>query len=342
MDIDDIPANVAKGRILPVYLLGGEERWLVARASEAIRTVVVGRGPPGLAEDVFDGKQTQGRTVIQACRTLPMMAKRRLVFVRGVDQMPSDEQEALIPYFAAPEPTTVLLLVAVAYDGRRRIALEAKKFGFLFPANHPDEDALGPWIEREAKARNTTLEPGVLESLSLAVGPDLAALSDALDRLVLYANGAPISVHDVDVVVTPVREVPAWDLADAIGHRNLADSLEIVSRLAAQRQHALPTLGLVTWQIHQIARAKAHLESKGEASMARDLRMRPLSVPKMVAQTKRWSVPMLFRAFRILAATDAALKGSKRDDARILEECVMALCGGAGMGLPGLRAPSVG
>ncbi len=337
MDIEAIPREAAKGNILPVYLLGGEERFLVTRAAEAVRLAVVGRGPRGLSEDLFDGGRTEARAVIQACRTLPMMAKRRLVYVRAVDQMSVAEQEALIPYFAAPEPTAVLVLVALALDVRRRIALEARKHGCLFQSKHPEEHELGPWIDREATARGATLEPGAVESLALSVGPDLAALSDALDRLTLYANGAAITAQHVDIVVTPTREVPAWDLAEAVGSRNAPAALSILARLSAQRQHALPTLGMITWQVHQIARARAVLDTQGEGDIARTLRLPARSLHRVVAQAKRWSPLMLHRALRILTATDAALKGAKRDDARILEECALALCGGAGMGETALR-----
>ncbi len=337
MDIEAIPREAAKGHVLPVYLLGGEERLLVTRASDAIRQATVGGGPRGLAEDLYDGKQTDARTVVQACRTLPMMAKRRLVVVRGVDQMSSTEQEGIIPYFAAPVSTTVLVLLAINLDARRRLALEAKKHGFLFIAKHPSEGDLGPWIERETRARGATLEPGAVESLALAVGPDLSALGDALDRLVLYADGAAITAHHVDLVVTPVREVPAWDLADAIGSRNLAAALSILARLTAQRQHALPTLGMIARQVHQIARAQSLLAAKGGVSLPKALGIPPHAADKLAAQARRWTPAQVYRALRILAATDAALKGAKRDDARILEECAMALCGAGGMGEPAAR-----
>ena len=48
----------------------------------------------------------------------------------------------------------------------------------------------------------------------------------------------------------------------------------------------------------------------------------------------RCTVPpaLIQRALRVLAATDAALKGAKRGDERVMEECLIALCGAAGMG----------
>lgn len=338
MDIQTATQNAKKSSLLPVYVLAGEERLLITRCADAVRAAAVGSGPRGLSEDLFDGRQATAQSVMTACRTFPMMAKRRLVVVRGIDEMKSSEQEALIAYFAKPEPTAVLVLVGPKLDLRKKIALEAKKHDYLLVAKPPGEDELAPWIEHESRARNLTMEPGAIESLALAIGPDLSALSDAIERLALYTNGAPVTAATVDDVVTPIREIPAWDLADAIGTRNLASTLSILARLTAQRQAALPMLGLIARQVHMIAKARQHFDTKGQGSLASVLRVPPFAADKIGQQAKRWSQGHVQRALRVLASTDAALKGAKRDDARILEECAIALCGGAGMGELSIRA----
>lgn len=337
MDIHAATEAATKGKLQPVYLLAGEERLLITRCADAVRLAAVGGGPRGLSEDVFDAKQSTAAAVITACRTLPMMAKRRLVTVRGVDEMRKADQEALLPYLDKPEPSTVLLLVAPGFDMRVKLALAAKEKGYLAVAKPPSEGELVPWIEREARARGITLEAAAAESMALAVGPDLSMLGDALERLSLYTAGGPVTARAVDEVVTPVREVPAWDLADAVGQRNLGSCLTILARLTAQRQHALPTLGMIARQVHQIARARAHLDARGTGSLASVLRMPPHAADKVAQQARKWPPGHLHRAMRVLAATDAALKGAKRGDERVLEECLIALCGGAGMGEAPLR-----
>lgn len=334
MEVDDVIANAKKGNLLPVYLLGGAERLLVQRCTDAIREATVGPGPRGLSEDLYDGKGLSAQVVISAARTLPMMSKRRLVTVRGVDLMPAAEQDNLLAYFPRPEPSTVLVLLALQLDQRRRIAAEAKKHGFLVVAAPPREDRLVPWVTREAKSRGMQLDPGAVESMCLLVGPDLSLLSDALDRVQLFAMGRPVTAADVDQCVTAVREVVAWDLADAIAERDLASALSILARLMAQRQPALPTLAVMGRPVYQIAKARRHLASKDpdKGSLGSVVKGPPQAVKRIETAARRWSAAHLARAVRILATADASLKGSKREDARILEECAIALCGGPGMG----------
>ncbi len=339
MDIIAAATQATQGKLHPVYLLAGDERLLITRCADAVRLATVGGGPRGLSEDLFDAKQTSAATVITACRTLPMMSKRRLVTVRGCDDLRKADQEALLPYFEKPEPTTVLLLVGPGFDLRVKLAIAAKERGWLFVAKAPSEGALVPWIEREAKAAGVALEPGAAESLALSVGADLSVLADGLERLSLYANGRAVTAAMVDAVITPVREIPAWDLAEAVGHRNLASCLGVLARLNAQGQHSLPTLGLIARQVHLIAKARTHADTRATTPLASTLKLPPFAADKIAAQARRWPPAMIQRALRVLAATDAALKGAKRDDERIVEECLLALCGGAGMGEVAVRSP---
>lgn len=337
MDVAQAIEKAKKGEVLPVYLVGGEERLLVSRLCDAVRQATVGGGPRGLAEDAFDGRGTSAATVLTACRTLPMMAKRRLVTVRGVEQMSGPDQEALIPYLTKPEPTTVLLLVAIQLDGRRKLALEAKKAGVLFAAEHPSEAEAAHWIEREAKARGVAMDSGAVESLTLAIGTDLGQLADAIERLALYTNNGPVTARTVDAVVTPVREIPAFDLSAAVSRRDRPAALAAITRLLNQREDPLPIMGLLAWQVAQLAKAKEFSVRPREGkSLGQLMKMPPNKIAGTVADANRWSLPQLHRAFRILAAADAALKGARKDREMAVVEAVLALCGAPGMGEPAL------
>jgi len=328
-----------KGEVQPVYLVGGEERWYVAKLCDAVRVATVGNGPRGFAEDLFDGRGTTANTVITACRTLPMMAKRRLVTVRSVEQMRSEEQEALVPYLAKPEPTAVLLLVATELDKRRKLALEAKKLGCLYEAEHPNEAEAAKWITREATARGVTLEPGAVESLTLALGGDLGQLADAIERLALYTNNGNVSAKIVDLLVTPTKEAPAFDLGLAVARRRRSEALALTVRLLNEGQDALQVLGLLSWQMSALARAKElSVRPREGVSPAAVLKMRPDRVAQTMELGSKWSGAQLQRAFRLMEAADLALKGGRKlvtaSRGAVLVELVLALCGAPGLGEP--------
>ncbi|MDB4928609.1 MAG: holA [Myxococcaceae bacterium] len=341
---------LSKGTVKPVYVLGGNEWLLVSRCMNAVRTAVVGGGPRGFAEDVFDGDNVSVSNLLGACRTLPMMAKRRLVTVRSAEdlaqKLSDKEQKELFAYLASPEPTTVLMLVATKFDARRTWVNEAKKHGWLVTCSVPtDERDVDPWLTQwlnaELRARKITTESGVVERLVAWIGPELGMLSDALERLSLYTAGAPITLAAVDALVTPVREIESFDLSDAILMRDLPTALANIAQLRTQRGEALMILGSLGYSLRQLARAKQLLSVNPETNLSKAVYMHGKPPGWLANAVRRWTVPQLHRALRVLAATDAALKGSKGSamgarpvgEFRVLEEFAMTLCAGApGMG----------
>ncbi len=341
---------LAKGTIKPVYVLGGNEWLLVTRCMNAVRLAVVGPGPRGFAEDVFDGDHVSCSNLIGACRTLPMMAKRRLVVVRSAEdfaqKLSDKEMKEFFGYLANPEPTTVLLMVATKFDARRTWVKEAEKLGWMVTCSVPTkDDEVDPWLTRwitaEMAARKITAENGVVERLVEWIGPELGVIADALERLSLYAGGKTVTLASVEELVTPVREIGGFDLSDAILMRDLPTALANIAQLKTQRGEALMILGSLGYSLRLLARAKQMLSVDPSANVSRAVYMHGKPPGWLANATRRWTVPQLHRAMRVLAATDAALKGSKGSamgtrpigEFRVLEEFAMALCSGApGMG----------
>lgn len=332
MDIQRAIESVSKGKLQPVYVFHGGERMLVAQAIEAVRRATVGEGPRGLSEDHYEAQETPPARVIDACRMLPMLSKWRLVLVRSVDQWRAADLEQFLPYFAAPTPSTVLVLVAERVDARIKFGLDAKKRGYLFEAAPPDERDLGPWLEAEAKRRGTSFAPGAAATLALTVGANLTALSDALDRLQSYAGGRPITDADIDELVAASRGAGKFELPEAVADRDLARALALVHALAAQREPGLLTLSFIAMQIRKLARVRDALERGEERAIAQLARIPPPAVPRAIAQARKWSAAQLTHALKVCAQTDERLKSkaSALPDARVLEQCVLAILGATG------------
>ncbi len=341
--------ELAKGTVRPVYVLGGNEWLLVSRCFRAVREAVVGTGPRGLAEDVFDGHGASLHAVLDACRTLPMMAKRKLVVVRNAEdllgRLEARDQRDYQAYLDAPEPRSVLLLVLTKFDARRTFVMDAKKRSILVPCSVPGDDAAADlwverWLQSELHARRIEVEPGVVERLVAWVGPELGVLDDALERLSLYASGGRVGLDAVEALVAPVRELGGFDLSDTVVQRDLRGSLTVIAKLRAQRVEGLMILGSVGYSLRMLARAKQLLAVQPDANVSKAIYMHNKPQGWLAGAARRWTAPQIHRALRLLAATDLALKGSKGSamgdrsagQYRVLEEFVLALEGAPGLG----------
>ena len=329
LPIQDLLADARAGTWKPVHVLVGTEGFLAERAVGLLKKATVGGGPRGFNDDVFHGAPgLSAQKIVSAARTLPMMASARFVLVRTVDGLPSEEQDALAAYVAAPSPSTCVVLVAEKIDGKTKLAKAAKAAGAWVPVDPLKGDLLRRFAGAEAKRRGSPLEPQALATLLDAVGADLAALDDAIERLSLYVGkGRPIDVAAVDAVVERSRVDTVWSLVDAIALRRTKIAMEAVGSLLADREEPLKILALVSRQVKMVAKAKDALDDGASGDeIAKAAGAPPWKSRELADAARKFKRADLFRAFALLSETDVLLKGSKRSRETILEEAVLRLC----------------
>lgn len=300
--------EIASGALAPVYILCSAEPLLVDRALAAIRDAAM---PPALRafnEDSIDARGASASRILQAARTLPMMAARRLVLVRDLAQMSAAELAELAPYLDSPSPETVLVATTSKVDRRLKFFAAAAKRGFLHELA-PPRDVAG-WVSDEARRKDVAIPPPARTRLLEVVGADLSRLSLVLDQLALYAGDRPIAVDDVDDLVADTRERSVFELTDAIGAGDRRRALAAVTSLIDQRQSAIGVIAMLARHVRQLALYRAGRDTgMGKPDLARALGVPPFVVDKLGRQASRYSDASLGHAVAALGAADRALKG---------------------------------
>ncbi|MCZ6805580.1 MAG: DNA polymerase III subunit delta [Deltaproteobacteria bacterium] len=328
LSINEVTTRAAKGSLEPVYLLVGTERLLVERAVDAVRKAVDQRGAPGFNVDLFDGKGLEAVSVISAAQTLPMMADRRFVLVRHVDAMTPTEQSNLAEYLADPNDSTSLVLTADKLDGRGKLTKIAKKQGWLTDAKPLRGSELRAFVRAEATARGHNIAPQAIETLLDAVGDDLAAIDDAIERLSLFVGaGQRIDSDAVMTCVTRIRVESIWSLVDAIGLKDRRKGIAAAQSLLADREPPLRLLAMVARQLRIVARMREALsEGLRPQEAAKRAGAPPFKANDLTASARQFTADTLGEAFALIAQTDMALKSSKRPPDVVLQDAVLELC----------------
>src|SRR5262245_13074334 len=191
--------DAKRGELLPVYLVLGEESYL---ADEVIAAITQGTdlgATKGFNHERFVASESNAESVLAAARTVPMMARYRLVVLSGLERWDKQGEgglDLLAEYAANPVPSSVLVLSATKLHGSRKLVRHAKQAGYLVSCQTLARRDLPAWIRARAEERGHALDGDVTEALAELVGPELGPVADALDRLALYVgNGAPIT-HD--------------------------------------------------------------------------------------------------------------------------------------------------
>ncbi|HLK36837.1 MAG TPA: DNA polymerase III subunit delta [Polyangiaceae bacterium] len=334
MTPDQAVDQAKRGKLLPVYVVAGEERMLRDRVVAEVRASALEGGLPDFNEDKFTAGEVDADTVISAARTAPMFARRRFVVVRGAERWDAEGTagapfDRLADYAAAPVESSCLVIVATRLDGRRRLAVLARRQGFLVACEPLDGRALPAWIASYARDRGNPMDRDVCELLAALVGPDLSAVADAVERLSLYVGaGAAIDEGAVGACVARIRTADTWALVDAVGGGDLGRALQTLADAFDPRERGLPLLGALAWSIRQLARYQAATmggapsdEAARRAGAFQPQRARELAVKSRAVrprEVERWLL--------VLAETDLALKSSRRAPDAILEEMLTRLC----------------
>ncbi len=344
MTPDEAIKKAERGELLPVWLVVGEERMFRDQVIAAITKAALAGGLPDFNHDKFTAGEADVDKVLGATRTVPMMAKKRVVYVRGLerwDTAASAESgdggggkalpplDRLAEYAKAPIDSTTMILVAQKLDGRRKLVALAKKAGFVVDCAQVDGRQLPSWVRARAKAKGHAMAPEVCDLIAEIAGPDLSYLDDVLERLSLYVGqDAPITEDAVAVNVTRVRLADTWNLVDAASTKDLGRVLALFADVYDPRDRGLPLVGAIAWSLRQLLKLESALGSGASIDdAARRAGIYPTFRAREHAQKLKSFRPReLERWLVVVQETDLALKSSRRPADAILEEMFTRLC----------------
>ncbi len=337
MTPDQALAEAQKGELRPVYLLVGDEPYLEAQVLGALKRAATEGGIPGLNDEILNASDTPVDRVLAAARTLPMMAKRRLVIVRGlerwepregVDRKGPDPFERLLDYAKDPTPSTLLVLSGGGLDKRRRFVTQSKQLGFLVSCETLERSALPAWIQRTVKERGARIAHDVSDLVAELAGPELAPVADAVERLCLYVGTGEITEDAVAECVVRLRPSTVWELVGAVGRRDVGAALAALHRVYDPADRGLRLVGVLAWSTRQLIRFEAALRSgskPGDAAIKAGAP--PFKARELAEQVKGLDRADLERFLLCLTELDLSLKGgSKRAPVASLTYSVLELC----------------
>jgi DNA polymerase III subunit delta len=339
----DLEREIKTGKLRPVYLVTGDERFLADIAVRSLRSAALDGGVADFNEDQFTAGEADIDRVLSAAKMVPMMSPRRFVLVRGIErweprgQQSGDRPSAkvgpldrLAEYADKPVDSTCMVITTPKIDARRKLLLAAKKANFIVACEALDLVDLARWIEHAAKRRGNPISSDVARVLAQVAGPELGYVNDAVERLSLFVGPSmPITEDAVSEIVVRVRETSVFTLISAVGARDLRRALAALGEVFDPRDGGIGLVALLAWSIRQLLRfavavqAGSSLEDAALAAGAqgfkgRDLHNQTRGLP--VAELERWLV--------LLAEADLSLKGSKRPARAVLDTLVMAMAGG--------------
>ncbi len=330
-------AIAGHGVLRPVYVIVGEEQWFADRVVAALRRASDVERTAGFNLQRLHASETSAESVVADARTMPMMARRRVLIVQGVDRWDKDKREddsrahpldVLADYAASPVDSALLLLVGPKINGSRRLMRAAKKEDFVVSCEPLRRHELPRWIVATARSLGHPLRGGAAESLAELCGPELATVADAVERLSLYVGpGMPIDEDALAATITRVRLDDVWALVDAMAARDLKKTLATLADVSSSRDEGPRLLGAIGSRVRQLLKYEAQRRAgEGPSEAARLAGVAPFKAQDIERTVARLPRGTLERWLMLMAEADLALKGSRRDGEDVLATMLTAMC----------------
>jgi DNA polymerase III subunit delta len=201
----------------------------------------------------IDAEEAEPRAVLDAVQSLPFLAARKMVLVRGAaaNKEISGQIEQIID---SAGDTTDMVFYEPAIDKRGVYFKVLKSRTQLEEFNELDNRALAAWLVADAKKQGGELSLADANYLVERVGTNQEQLASELEKLLIYDS--KISRGNIDLLTQKTPQSKVFDLLDAAFGGDKRKALELYEEQRAQKVEPQAIIAMIGWQLKLLALAK--------------------------------------------------------------------------------------
>lgn len=297
-----------------IYLLYGEESYLVRQYTNRLKEALLGSGDK-MNLNVYNGKDTEQAKIISMAETLPFFAERRVIVLENSGYFKSGGEE-LAQYLATPCETTYFVFAESSIDKRSKLFKTVQKSGLCVEFPRQSEDTLVKWVLSLLKKENKQISAGAMELFLSKTGTDMEYISRELEKLICYCmDKSAITEVDVETICTYQVQSDIFDLIAAIGKGNPREALDLYYQMLEKREPSMKILVLMERQFNQLLQIRQLLEKRySNQQIGEKVGLKPFIVGKLAATAKRFPMPVLKKALEACVETEYGVKSGQITD----------------------------
>lgn len=329
-----------------MYILSGQDDYSISESLEEIKKGISDQALLAANTTTLDGQQMTLDRLRAVCETLPFLAEKRLVIVKGLlERFESrgksnqrkkitrvtnhqNEYKSLGAYISRLPDSTILVLIDGRVTSRNPLfsELSPKAKVKSFPLLRGTK--LCQWVQRQVKEEGGTISPQAIDLLARLVGGNLWVMASEINKLILFTSGRRIEEEDVRLVVSYAQQASVFAMVDAIVEFKAGLAERILHQLLQGGASSAYLLTMLSRQFRMIVRVK---ELKKRAESEREIRSRlgltaDFAWRKTVEQAKRYPLGRIKEVYRKLLETDLSIKTGRYEGGLALDILITELC----------------
>lgn len=314
-----IAEDIKTGQLKQIYLLYGEERYLVRQYRDRLIKALLGDGNE-MNLNRYEGKGVVVPEVIGMAETMPFFSDRRVIVMENTELCKSGGDK-LSEYLKKPAESSSFVLVEQEVDKRSSLYKTVKKMGYAAQFDRQNEETLKKWVCGILKKEKKQISSQTLQLFLDGTGDDMENIRGELEKLLCYCiDKDVITSEDVKEICVPQIQDNIFKMIGAIADGNGEKALQFYYDLLALRVPPMRILNLITRQFNQMLQVK-ELTAKGypQALIEEKVGIRRNIGGIYMRQASRFKTDTLRQALEDCAETEYAFKSGRIGDRLSLE-----------------------
>lgn len=315
--------DIKTGQFKNVYLLYGEETYLIRQYREKLKAALTTEGDT-MNTAFFSGKDTDPKELIDLSETMPFFAERRCIFVDGSGFFKKSTEE-LASYMEEIPTTTCFVFTEQEVDRRGKLYKQVKKAGRAVEFKRQPEKVLMQWILGRLGREGKKITRSVMELFLSRTGNDMELIDQELEKLLCYAMDRDvIEAADVEAICANQTSGKIFEMVDAIAGKQQKKALDLYYDLLMLKEPPMRILFLITRQFQILMQLKEMTEKGFDYKyMAGKAGVPEFAVRKYIGQARSFSLRRLEAAVRDGIQAEEDVKTGKMNDQLSVELFLM-------------------
>lgn len=317
--------DIKSGSFQPVYLLFGEERYLIKQYKDKLKKALCAPDDT-MNSHFYEGKGISAGEIIDLAETMPFFAERKVIFLENSGFLKSSGEQ-LAEYIGEQNETTVLIFAEAEVDKRSKLFKAIQANGCAVEFAQQDENTLKRWIAGMLNREGKKITESTVNLFLSKTGTDMENIHGELEKLICYCmDKEVITAENVETICTTRITNHVFDMVDAIADKKQAKALQLYYDLLALKEPPMRILALIARQCNLLLQTKS-MKNKGYSNkdMAASLGVPAFAVGKYTAQAGKFKTATLKEAVRKCVEADHAVKSGKLNDVMSVEILIMSV-----------------
>ena len=307
-------ADHLQQKLLPVYLVSGDEPLLLQECCDQIRQKA--RAENCNEREIIEGgvSNFNWQDILHSASNMSLFADRKLIELRLPSGKPGAEgSKALCEYLDIASGDDVLLIVSGKIDKQSTNSKWYKaldKAGVTVQVWPVDAKDLPRWLQQRVRNAGMSIDDDALRLLCERMEGNLLAAVQEVEKLKLLAAGSKITMQTVTEAVSDNARYNLFDMADNALKGNASVSLRMLHGLRAEGTEPPVVLWALVREIRTLYEAQLDCDSGQSAQQAlSSRRVWQNRMPLMQAALTRHNTHSLSLLLEQAARVDGSIKG---------------------------------